>query len=63
MFATRRSLLQHAMALKQAQRLNYWLMVARFLDPTEQLLALRRFSLTSAPETTKVEQLRLVDTG
>ncbi|UQN23988.1 primase C-terminal domain-containing protein [Lactiplantibacillus plantarum] len=63
MFATRSSLLQHAMALKQAQRLNYWLMVARFLGPTEQLLALQRFSLTSAPETTKVEQLRLVDTG
>lgn len=63
MFATRSSLLQHAMALKKAQRLNYWLMVARFLDPTEQLLALQRFSLTSAPETTKVEQLRLVDTG
>ncbi|WP_076655991.1 primase C-terminal domain-containing protein [Lactiplantibacillus plantarum] len=63
MFATRSSLLQHAMALKQAQRLNYWLMVTRFLGPTEQLLALRRFSLTSAPETTKVEQLRLVDTG
>ncbi|KZU40938.1 primase C-terminal domain-containing protein [Lactiplantibacillus plantarum] len=63
MFATRSSLLQHAMALKQAQRLNYWLMVARFLDPTEQLLALRRFSLTSDPNTTEFEQLRLVDTG
>ena len=63
MFATRRSLLQHAMALKQAQRLNYWLMVARFLDPTEQLLALQRFSLTSDPNTTEFEQLRLVDTG
>ncbi|WP_436653280.1 primase C-terminal domain-containing protein, partial [Lactiplantibacillus plantarum] len=49
MFATRSSLLQHAMALKQAQRLNYWLMVARFLDPTEQLLAVQRFSLTSDP--------------
>mgnify|MGYP003365405537 CR=1 FL=1 len=63
MFATRSSLLQHAMALKQAQRLNYWLMVARFLDPTEQLLALQRFSLTSDPNTTEFEQLRLVDTG
>lgn len=63
MFATRSSLLQHAMALKQAQRLNYWLMVASFLDPTEQLLALQRFSLTSDPNTTEFEQLRLVDTG
>ena len=63
MFATRSSLLQHAMALKQAQRLNYWLMVARFLDPTEQLLAVQRFSLTSDPNTTEFEQLRLVDTG
>ncbi|MBP5810199.1 primase C-terminal domain-containing protein [Lactiplantibacillus argentoratensis] len=63
MFTTRSSLLQHAMALKQAQRLNYWLMVARFLDPTEQLLALQRFSLTSNPNTTEFEQLRLVDTG
>lgn len=63
MFATRSSLLQHAMALKQAQRVNYWLMVARFLDPTEQLLALQRFSLTSDPNTTEFEQLRLVDTG
>ena len=63
MFATRSSLLQHAMALKQAQRLNYWLTVARFLGPTEQLLALRRFSLTSDPNTTEFEQLRLVDTG
>ena len=63
MFATRSSLLQHAMALKQAQRLNYWLMVARFLGPTEQLLALQRFSLTSDPNTTEFEQLRLVDTG
>lgn len=63
MFATRSSLLQHAMALKQAQGLNYWLMVARFLDPTEQLLALQRFSLTSDPNTTEFEQLRLVDTG
>lgn len=63
MFATRSSLLQHAMALKQAQRLNYWLMVARFLAPTEQLLALQRFSLTSDPNTTEFEQLRLVDTG
>ncbi|WP_426402161.1 primase C-terminal domain-containing protein [Lactiplantibacillus plantarum] len=63
MFATRSSLLQHAMALKQAQRLNYWLMVARFLDPTEQLLAVQRFSLTSNPNTTEFEQLRLVDTG
>lgn len=63
MFATRSSLLQHAMALKQAQRLNYWLMVARFLDPTEQLLALQRFCLTSDPNTTEFEQLRLVDTG
>lgn len=63
MFATRSSLLQHAMALKQAQRLNYWLMVARFFDPTEQLLALQRFSLTSDPNTTEFEQLRLVDTG
>ncbi|MDN3985843.1 primase C-terminal domain-containing protein [Lactiplantibacillus plantarum] len=63
MFATRSSLLQHAMALKQAQRVNYWLMVARFLDPTEQLLALQRFSLTNDPNTTEFEQLRLVDTG
>ncbi|MDL2063328.1 MULTISPECIES: primase C-terminal domain-containing protein [Lactiplantibacillus] len=63
MFATRSSLLQHAMALKQAQRLNYWLMVARFLGPTEQLLALQRFSLTSDQNTTKFEQLKLVDTG
>lgn len=63
MFATRSSLLQHAMVLKQAQRVNYWLMVARFLDPTEQLLALQRFSLTSDPNTTEFEQLRLVDTG
>ncbi|UJL23463.1 primase C-terminal domain-containing protein (plasmid) [Lactiplantibacillus plantarum] len=63
MFATRSSLLQHALALKQAQRVNYWLMVARFLDPTEQLLALQRFSLTSDPNTTEFEQLRLVDTG
>lgn len=63
MFATRSSLLQHAMALKQAQRVNYWLMVARFLDPTEQLLALQRFSLTSDPNTTEFEKLRLVDTG
>ncbi|KZV00720.1 hypothetical protein NAB2_3153 [Lactiplantibacillus plantarum] len=55
--------MQHAMALKQAQRLNYWLTVARFLGPTEQLLALRRFSLTSDPNTTEFEQLRLVDTG
>ncbi|WEZ93236.1 primase C-terminal domain-containing protein (plasmid) [Lactiplantibacillus plantarum] len=62
MFATRSSLLQHAMALKQAQRLNYWLMVARFLGPTEQLLALQRFSLTSDQNTTKFEQLKLVDT-
>lgn len=62
-FATRSSLLQHAMALKQAQRVNYWLMVARFLGPTEQLLALQRFSLTSDPNTTEFDQLRLVDTG
>ncbi|ERJ52102.1 hypothetical protein N574_11340 [Lactiplantibacillus plantarum 2165] len=63
MFATRSSLLQHAMALKQAQRLNYWLMVARCLGPTEQLQALQRFSLTSDQNTTKFEQLKLVDTG
>lgn len=63
MFATRSSLLQHAMALKQVQRLNYWLMVARCLGPTEQLLALQRFSLTSDRNTTEFEQLRLVDTG
>ncbi|MEJ6358453.1 primase C-terminal domain-containing protein [Lactiplantibacillus plantarum] len=63
MFATRSSLLQHAMELKYSQRVNYWLMVARFWGPTEQLLALQQFSLASDQDTVKFEQLKLVDTG
>lgn len=62
-FATRSSLLQHAIQLKHSQRLNYWLTVARLLEYSDQLLLLQQFSLNAGKNIDKDEQLRLVDTG
>lgn len=63
MFATRSSLLQHAMRLQRQQRLNYWLTVARLLEPSEELVALQQLSLDDRQDHHHNAQLSLLDTG
>ncbi|MCW6174304.1 plasmid replication protein, partial [Lactiplantibacillus plantarum] len=63
MFATRSSLLQHAMELKYSQRVNYWLTVARLLEPSEELVALQQLSLDARQDHHRNAQLNLLDTG
>ncbi|MBP5843371.1 plasmid replication protein, partial [Lactiplantibacillus plantarum] len=63
MFATRSSLLQHAMRLQRQQRLNYWITVARLLEPSEKLVALQQLSLDDCQDHHHNAQLSLLDTG
>ncbi|WP_280990877.1 primase C-terminal domain-containing protein [Lactiplantibacillus carotarum] len=64
LFATRSSLLQHAMSLQRQQQSNYWITVARLLGTSEKLAALQGISLTNNPgRDTAFEQLGLLDTG
>ncbi|MBP5841783.1 plasmid replication protein, partial [Lactiplantibacillus plantarum] len=62
-FATRSSLLQHAMRLQRQQRLNYWITVARLLEPSEELAALQQLSLDDRQDYHRNAQLSLLDTG
>src|SRR5699024_7366089 len=63
MFATRSSLLQHAMELKYSQRVNYWLTVARLLKQSEELAALLQLSLDDRQDYYRNAKLSLLDTG
>ena len=44
-------------------RLNYWITVARLLDPSEELVALQQLSLDARQDHHRNAQLSLLDTG